>query len=312
MDNSPCMKKFNVILASDNRGGIGNKRLLPWNFKKDTDYYIRKITTNSSFPTVIKNILIMGYKSFIDFFQSNICSELIYVIARDSDKLNSENTTAYIFYFDTFEQALQECQKETHSDIWILGGKKIYEDALSHYLCDKIYLTTIDAEFECDTIVDLSIYNINWSKIISVKDINLRDNNEYTLTFKKGSMGVTYTKGEHLPVEILNFYTKPEFVDEFIKADYNIWTLRESINNNIAKFPFFRKEVWLNDNNPGEITIVHIWKSIELWKAIDKREFQKKCIEEFNAAFGHPYRLLSNVDDSSFWKRYRHSKYEVK
>ena len=60
------MKKFSVILASDKRGGIGNKNLLPWNFAKDTDYFVRKITTNSSFPTVTKNILIMGYKSFLE------------------------------------------------------------------------------------------------------------------------------------------------------------------------------------------------------------------------------------------------------
>ena len=306
------MKKFNVILATDKNGGIGNKNLLPWNFKKDRDYFITKVTTNSCFPTIVKNILIMGYKSFIDFLQLNISSELIYVIARDSDKLNSENKIDYVLYFDTFEQALHGCQKETYSDIWILGGKKIYEDAFTHHLCNKIYVTMIDGEFECDTIVDLSKYNINWSKIVSVKDNNLRDNTEFTLTFKKGSMGANYTEGEHLPVEILQFYTKPEFVDEFIRADYNVWTLRESINNDISHFPFLTKEVWLNDNNPGEITIVHTWKSIELWKAIDKREFQKKCIEEFNTAFGHPYRLLSNPHDSSFWKKYRYSKYEVK
>jgi len=304
------MKKFSVILASDKHGGIGNNNLLPWNFVKDTDYFVRKITTNSSFPTVTKNILIMGYKSFLDFLKRNICSELIYVVARDSEKLTLENTRDYVFYFDTFEQAI--AGYNTHSDVWVLGGKKIYEDALAHASCDKIYATMVDADFECDTVVDLSVYNINWTKEVSVKDTNVRDNVEYTLTFKEGTLGASYVEGEHLPVEILQFYTKPEFVDEFIKADYDVWTLRESVNNDIAHFPFLTKEVWLNDNNPGEITIIHIWKSMELWKAIDQRDFQKKCIEEFDTAFSHPYRLLSNVHDSSFWKKYRYSKYEVK
>jgi len=309
------MKKFNVLLATDNRGGIGNKNLLPWNFSKDTDYFIRKITTNTSFPTVTKNILIMGYKSFLDFLQRNICTELIYVIARDSEQLNYENQKKYVVYFENFESAIKMCESEIYSDVWILGGKKIYEDALANPSCDKIYVTTINAEFECDIVINLSIYDIKWNKVVTISDINIIDNKEYILEFKEGILlanTVTYEKEEHLPVEILQFYTKPEFVEKFIKADYDVWTMREAINNNIAHFPFLSKEVLLNDNNPGEITIVHTWKSIELWKMIDQRDFQKKCIKEFNEAFPHPYHLLSNVHDSNFFKRYRYSKYEVK
>lgn len=36
---------------------------------------------------------------------------------RDYNKLNSENKINYVFYFDTFEQAIQGSQKETYSDI---------------------------------------------------------------------------------------------------------------------------------------------------------------------------------------------------
>ena len=206
------MKKFSLILASDKRGGIGNKKILPWNFAKDTEYFIRKITTNSSFPTVTKNILIMGYKSFLDFLQRNIYSELIYVVARDSDALNIENGMVNVFYFDTFEQAIRGCEKELHSDVWVLGGKKIYEEALAHKGCEKIFATIVDAEFECDTVVDLSLYHINWNKEVSVNDINMRDNNEYTLIFKEGSL--EYTE-EH--ISLVWIFTR--IINNFFKSE---------------------------------------------------------------------------------------------
>ncbi|KAF6723286.1 Viral dihydrofolate reductase [Oryzias melastigma] len=34
--------------------------------------------------------------------------------------------------------------------IWILGGTKVYEDALKHPWCDLLYLTDVMADFDCD------------------------------------------------------------------------------------------------------------------------------------------------------------------
>jgi len=311
------MTKFNIILATDKNGGIGYNNKLPWGFNLDKQYFHNKITVNSIFPLINKNILIMGYKSFIEFNKNKLENIIIYVIARDVEMLNSSNSNNDIVYFNTFQDAIEksiEQAKELYSDIWVLGGKKIYEEALSHPLCDKIYLTLINGIFKSDIHISLSEYNIKWNKEIIRTDLNYNDKLTYELIFKEGELlnnKSKYTINEKLPVEILQFYTKPEYVEEFIKVDYDIWTLKEAIDNNIAVYPFYAKEVWLNEQNPGEITIIHIWKSLELWKMLDQKEFQKKCIEEFNNNFKYPYRLLTNVHDQSFWSKYRYSRYEV-
>jgi|LauGreDrversion4_2_1035121.scaffolds.fasta_scaffold27906_3 uncharacterized protein (TIGR03792 family) len=311
------MQKFNIILATDKNGGIGYNNKLPWNFNLDKKYFHNKITVNSIFPLINKNILIMGYKSFIEFNKNKLENIIIYVIARDVEILNSSNSNKDIVYLNSFQEAIEksiEQAKEFYSDIWVLGGKKIYEEALIHPLCDKIYLTLINATFNSDINISLSEYNIKWSKEISKTDLNYNDKLTYELLFKEGELlnnKAKYSINEKFPVEILQFYTKPEYVEEFIKVDYDIWTLKEAIDNNIAAYPFYAKEVWLNEQNPGEITIIHIWKSLELWKMLDQKEFQKKCIKEFNNKFKYPYRLLTNVHDQSFWSKYRYSRYEV-
>ena len=48
---------FNIILACDNNYGIGLDNKLPWNFKKDMEYF--KNITSSNIPYQ-KSIVIMG------------------------------------------------------------------------------------------------------------------------------------------------------------------------------------------------------------------------------------------------------------
>ena len=94
------MKKFNIILATDKLGGIGKNNILPWNFIEDTEYFYNKVTTNLK---TNKNILIIGYKSFLNFDKNKLNKVILYVIANNASLLNSKNTNSNIFYFNNFE-----------------------------------------------------------------------------------------------------------------------------------------------------------------------------------------------------------------
>jgi len=173
---------LNVILATDKHGGIGINNELPWTFDIDKNYFYDKIvkTDKSSFP-----ILIMGYKSYLDFSKVNLSSIIYYVIAKNSNILSAQNIYPNVYFFEYFEEAYKNCEYKD-SDIWVLGGKKIYEEALFHPGCNCIYLTLIDGLFKCDVYVDLSKYNITWNNETIIQDINLKDNLIYDLYFKEG------------------------------------------------------------------------------------------------------------------------------
>ena len=90
--------------------------------------------------------------------------------------------------------------------------------------------------------------------------------------------GYTYTKGEHYPVEHLVFKVAPEDVEHYLAVDHEIWTLKEAYAPGFDHIPFLYKEVWVNDNKPGEIHFIFVWESIESWRKIDDKEYQAKLL----------------------------------
>ena len=111
--------------------------------------------------------------------------------------------------------------------------------------------------------------------------------------------GYTYTKGEHYPMEHLVFKVAPEDVERYLEVDHEIWTLKEAYAPGFDHIPFLYKEVWLNDNKPGEIHFIFAWESIESWREIDQKEYQAQLIKEFDEKFGRPYELIRRTRRTS-------------
>ena len=106
--------------------------------------------------------------------------------------------------------------------------------------------------------------------------------------------GYTYTKGEHYPVEHLVFKVAPE----------------EAYAPGFDHIPFLYKEVWVNDNKPGEIHFIFVWESIESWRKIDDKEYQAKLIKEFDEKFGRPYEFIRCVQNEENFGVHRVSRFE--
>ena len=90
------MRFFNIILATDKNGGIGNKNELPWKFEKDSVFYKKNTETNFihfGLDNNIKNILIMGRKTFEGIPKKN---NILYFIISSQDIIKKEEG---IFYF---------------------------------------------------------------------------------------------------------------------------------------------------------------------------------------------------------------------
>lgn len=183
------MSLFNIIVAVDSVGGIGYKNNMPWSFPLDTRYYETKVTNHSIFPVVVKNALIMGRKTFELFDKNGIKNVSFYVITSQYNSLNEQNKEKdKVLYVQSFESGLDIIHKREHflSDIWVLGGKSVYESAFSNPYCDKIFITFIDGIFPCDLFLDINQLSVVWTNIVSQYDINQHDHKQYKLTFKEG------------------------------------------------------------------------------------------------------------------------------
>ena len=115
--------------------------------------------------------------------------------------------------------------------------------------------------------------------------------------------------GERRPVEVLVFTVDPADLDDFLRIDHEVWTLGEAASLGGPDIPFLSKEVWLNDQRPGEITIVFVWPDQSTWDAVGAADIQTRLGEEFDRRFGRPYELVREIhleEDHGIhrWSRY--------
>lgn len=193
-------KMFNIILATGETGELGLNNQLPWDFSTDKSFFKKMTTETTILPGINKesNILITGRKTFESLLNTTGCciykpllNRTLFVITADYEKFNNYYTTDVdkpksVYFFPSFLTAYLRACDFKNSDIWVIGGKYIYERALTHWACNKIYLTKISTSFEADTFIDLNKYNIEWSNIIMTTDIDKYTQKEHTLEFKQG------------------------------------------------------------------------------------------------------------------------------
>jgi uncharacterized protein (TIGR03792 family) len=109
-------------------------------------------------------------------------------------------------------------------------------------------------------------------------------------------------KNKKNPVEYLVFKVEDENnIEKFIELDHEIWT------KYLASYDgFISKEVLVNDENPGEIHTILIWREMDAWKSIPLAEL-KETTKKFDDAFGEKYEITRRIHSE-----YNHGLYKVR
>lgn len=142
---------FQVILATDNKGGIGLNNSIPWNNRKDMKYF-SQMTKYTPFDNM-KNVIVMGRKTW-ESLPKKLPDRYHIII---SSRYNENEKDVY--WANSFDKAIEISKTLNVYTTWIIGGKSIYAQAFSHPECGNIYLTYIDNNYNCDTIINFKIFN---------------------------------------------------------------------------------------------------------------------------------------------------------
>ncbi|XP_067856108.1 zgc:153031 [Heptranchias perlo] len=136
-----------VIAAAESNMGIGKCGNLPWDLPNEFNYFLSRITSVST-PGK-KNLVISGRQSAIKDSPLPNCYSV--VLSRTLSSV-PENANYLCRDLDSAIQlgSLAPLSEEIET-IWVLGGVKLFEEAMKHPNCDQIYLTKIMAHFDCDT-----------------------------------------------------------------------------------------------------------------------------------------------------------------
>mgnify|MGYP004517512721 FL=1 len=124
---------ISLIVAHDENRVIGYKNDMPWHLPGDLAYFKR---------TTMGKPIIMGRKTFESIGRA-LPGRLNIVITR-----NEHYTADGITTFSSLQQAL-ELAATQHEEVMVIGGGKIFADALP--LADRLYITEIHHQFPGDT-----------------------------------------------------------------------------------------------------------------------------------------------------------------
>jgi len=144
------MRNFSIIVATDAKRGIGKSGKLPWQLSGDMKYF-RTLTSKAAAGKT--NAVIMGrttWESIPEKFRP-LPQRLNVVLTRRTDLTFPPGVLSGVDFPQAFDLIERSSLKSPIDKIFVIGGAKVYQTALSYRECEALYVTEIDQIFACDT-----------------------------------------------------------------------------------------------------------------------------------------------------------------
>lgn len=145
------MHSFNIIVAIDEKRGIGKDGGLPWRIPEDLKRF--KDITTATQSSDKKNAVIMGRKTWESLPEKYrpLRDRLNCVLTRDESLVFPEGVLTAQSFEDVFQQLESFGQKEQIESVFVIGGEQIFKKAIVSVQCQNIYVTHVLGSFNCDT-----------------------------------------------------------------------------------------------------------------------------------------------------------------
>jgi dihydrofolate reductase len=122
-----------LIVAMDERGGIGKNNQLPWHIPSDLKRF-KKLTMDHH--------LVMGRKTY-ETIGKPLPGRVMVVISHQKDYFPKD-----CLVVNSLEAAIKLAKDDHESELFIIGGGSIFTQAIG--LADKIYLTRVHTDVNAD------------------------------------------------------------------------------------------------------------------------------------------------------------------
>ncbi len=156
--------RISFIVAKSDNNVIGINNTLPWHLKDDLQNF-KKLTMGHH--------ILMGRKTF-ESIGKPLPGRMSLVIS-NTPQANLSN----VFWFNSIFRAIKQAERNGETELFIIGGEKIFKYALS--LVDRIYLTEVKGDIKGDVYFPtLSLKN--WKKV-SEQHFSQNADNDHDFTF---------------------------------------------------------------------------------------------------------------------------------
>lgn len=137
--------KFNIIVAVDEKLGIGKNNALPWRLPADLKFF-KQITMKAESGK--RNAVIMGRKTWdsLPAKAKPLPGRLNIIVSRQEALDLPEGC----LLAGSLDAALSFCNQDQLSEVFLIGGAQLFETGLTHPELKTVYLTEIYKDYQCD------------------------------------------------------------------------------------------------------------------------------------------------------------------
>ncbi len=122
-----------IIVAVDQKNGIGKKGFQPWYIPEDDAYFSRQTKLYGA-------KILVGNTTYKTFTRPQ-GGRTNYVLSRSTQSIGGA------IAINDLNAFLDEMAGQ---DLWVVGGASIFEQVLNSNKADELYITHIEADFDCD------------------------------------------------------------------------------------------------------------------------------------------------------------------
>ena len=137
-----------IIVAYDKHRGIGKDNAIPWYIKDELNYF-KQVTTHTN-KFMKSNVVIMGRKTWESIPENHRpLKDRINIVISST----SSTSSASAYFQPSLEAAFQlidTLANVNNDNIFIIGGERLYTEAIERTDCEKIYVTEIYGSYECE------------------------------------------------------------------------------------------------------------------------------------------------------------------
>lgn len=145
--------RVSLIFAMGAKGEIGLNGKLPWHIPQDLLNF-KQITDTCP--------MIMGRKTW-ESFGGRPLPGRPHIVISSQEPTNQVAGVDFVKDLDTaLAKALERTIQMGVEEIFVIGGAKVLEEALSH--ADRLYVTDVHGEFEADTFLNLAEFTPYFDK----------------------------------------------------------------------------------------------------------------------------------------------------
>jgi dihydrofolate reductase len=113
--------------------------------------HFRTVTTNA--PKGKQNAVIMGRKTWESLGCKSLPNRYNIVVSQTLSPQSHNDITIV----SSLDEALQHCENVSIHCAYVIGGARLYAEALEHPQCNKVYITHILHHYDCDVFFPVDI-----------------------------------------------------------------------------------------------------------------------------------------------------------